>query len=569
MPFYFKAVNRFKGHTAVSIAIFLLVFAVPAQCALKAAASKAKPAVIQKSESNAPSFSPVSIDGDVLFYVKERVYSFSPQERARLISERLARLVSDPDFDPSLITTGESENTSEILYGDTVIMSVTDGDAKSEGVARAELARSYALRIKDTVEQRRREYSLKAILTGAAWALVLTLLLLLLLRLNRKLFARALAKLHSWKGTRIHAIKVQGVEVVSAGRLASVLMRIVKTFRLFVVLVLLYSYLMLVLSFFPITRKYEASALRHLVSVLLAIWHQLLGYLPDLLFVAVIVVVLRYVIMATRFGFGLVEQGKLTIPGFYPEWARPTFNIARFLIIAFGAVVLFPYLPGSSSSAFKGVSIFIGVLFSLGSTSVIANMVAGIVLTYMRAFNVGDRVKIGDTTGDVIEKTLLVTRVQTIKHVEIAIPNSMVIGSHIVNFSASAKDEGLILNTSVTIGYDADWRKVHELLIAAAKTTRDVFSEPSPFVLQTSLNDFFVTYELNAYTDKPHVMARTYSELHQNIQDKFNEAGIEIMSPHYTAVRDGNAIAVPPERLPKDYRPGGIRIFNWPGKDPG
>ena len=249
-----------------------------------------------------------------------------------------------------------------------------------------------------------------------------------------------------------------------------------------------------------------------------------------------------------------VEKGTITLSGFYPEWAIPTYQLVRILVIALALVLAFPYLPGSSSPAFQGVSIFIGLLFSLGSTSVVANIVSGVVLTYTRAFRVGDRVRIADTVGDVIEKGLLVTRMRTIKNVEITIPNGMVMGSHIINYSIVSQEHGLILNTTVTLGYDIPWRLIHETLIKAAQATNGILAEPHPFVLQTGLDDFYVSYELNAYTNQPNIMAVIYSELHQNIQDFCNEAGIEILSPHYGALRDGNPSTIPSDYLPKDYQ---------------
>jgi small-conductance mechanosensitive channel len=223
------------------------------------------------------------------------------------------------------------------------------------------------------------------------------------------------------------------------------------------------------------------------------------------------------------------------------------------MILAITAIAVFPYLPGAKSPAFKGISIFLGVLLSLGSTSAVANIVAGVILTYMRAFRLGDRVQIADTVGDVIEVSLLVTRIRTIKNVEITIANSMVLSSHIINFSGSVQKEKLILHTTVTIGYDAPWRKIHELLLAAAAETENVLKDPAPFVLQTALDDFYVHYQINAYTDMPARMAQTYSQLHEKIQDKFYEAGVEIMSPHFSTIRDGNRVAIPADYLPKDY----------------
>jgi small-conductance mechanosensitive channel len=257
---------------------------------------------------------------------------------------------------------------------------------------------------------------------------------------------------------------------------------------------------------------------------------------------------------------GEIERGKIRIRGFYPEWSQPTYKIVRFLLFAFTAVVIYPYLPGENSPAFKGVGIFIGVLFSLGSTSAVANVVAGVILTYTRGFRVGDWVKIGDNMGEVTGQTMLATHLKTIKNEEIIIPNSVILGSHITNYSLLAQKDGLILYTSVTIGYDQPWRKIQQLLIEAALKTKNIVPTPAPFVLHNALDDSYVQYEINAYTDKPLLMVFTYSDLRANIQDVFFAAGVEIMSPTFHAVRDGNRTAMPEEFLPPDYRPRGFRV---------
>ena len=230
--------------------------------------------------------------------------------------------------------------------------------------------------------------------------------------------------------------------------------------------------------------------------------------------------------------------------------------------MALALVLAFPYLPGFGSPAFQGISVFLGILFSLGSTAVVANVVAGTILIYTRAFQIGDRIKIGEAIGDIVEKTLLVTRIRTIKNVIITIPNGTVLTSQIINYTALSQDPNyyLILHTTITLGYDVPWRKVHQVLIDAAIATNNILTEPIPFVLQTSLDDFYVSYELNAYSNKPMLMANIYSELHQNIQDKCNEAGIEILSPHYSAVRDGNQTTIPENYLSEDYKAPGFRL---------
>jgi small-conductance mechanosensitive channel len=251
-----------------------------------------------------------------------------------------------------------------------------------------------------------------------------------------------------------------------------------------------------------------------------------------------------------------MESGEIKIEGFHEEWAQPTFRILKFLLYAFMLVLIFPFLPGSGSPAFQGISVFIGVLFSLGSSSAIANTVAGMVITYMRPFKIGDRVKIGEITGDVIEKTMLVTRIKTPKNEDITVPNSTILLSSTTNYSTHTRLDGtgLIVHTTVTIGYDVSWKDVYQILLNAAEKTELVEKTPVPFVLQTSLDDFYVSYQINCYTREANSLAMVYSLLHQNIQDSFNEAGIEILSPHYRNHRDGNQTTIPKEYLDKDNK---------------
>ena len=231
-------------------------------------------------------------------------------------------------------------------------------------------------------------------------------------------------------------------------------------------------------------------------------------------------------------------------------------------MIVFGFILIFPYLPGSGSDAFKAITLFAGALFSLGSTGAVSNIVAGSVLVYTGAFRVGDFVRIGETEGMVVERSLLVTRIRCATNVEVSIPSATVLNSHVHNFSAMAKRGGLVVQSRVTIGYDAPWRKVHELLLAAAARTEGVLAAPAPFVVQEALNDYYPTYCLNAYTDRATAMEvfRLRSRLNEAIQDAFFEGGVEILSPAYTSIRDGNRTAMPPQYLPPDYRAPGWRV---------
>jgi small-conductance mechanosensitive channel len=269
----------------------------------------------------------------------------------------------------------------------------------------------------------------------------------------------------------------------------------------------------------------------------------IIDYLPNLFTIIVIVVVFRLTMKGIRFLKNEIENEKLRIPGFHADLANPTFQITRVLIYAFMFVVIFPYLPGSDSPIFKGVSVFLGVLFTFGSSGSLSNLVAGLVLTYMRSFKIGDRVRIGNDTGDVIEKGLLVTRIRTLKNEIISIPNSNALGTNLVNYSSDAPERGLILHASISIGYEAEWRQVYQLLLEAAKETEFIEQEPSPFVFQTDLDDFYVVYEINAYLKDASIQESVYSRLYENIQDKFNKAGVQIMSPHYEA--DKEVVVIP------------------------
>ena len=404
-------------------------------------------------------------------------------------------------------------------------------------------------------------WKVKPLLEGLLLAVLVTVAAVILVKAVSAFFKAIIQKIQSWQGTLIKPVTVKTVQVLSEERIAEIITFALKIVSFAIIILIVYFYITLVFSFFDFTKTWASTLIGYILGPLGKVLISFVTFLPNLFFIVVIVVVTRYVIKFIRIFFKELDRGTVVIPGFYPEWVMPTYKIVRFLVLVFAAIVIFPYLPGSSSPVFRGASILLGVLFSLGSTAAVANMVAGVVLTYMRPFKVGDRVKMADAIGDVIEKTLLVTRIRTIKNVDITIPNAMVLGSHIINFSSSASERGLILHTSVTIGYDAPWRKVHQLLKDAADVTEHILKTPEPFILQTSLDDFYVSYELNAYTDQPNIMAKIYSDLHQNIQDKFNEGGVEIMSPHYSQIRDGNQIAIPEDYLPKSYTPPAFRIF--------
>ena len=489
---------------------------------------------------------PIVFGRQTLFTVRD-IEGYSAQERAQTINSRIDLLVKNPNIDVNSISTLAYQKPMTVISaGQELIIVVFDEDAKSEGLTREALAAQWSQKIKATITTYRHEHTLEWIMTGALKSLIATVIFGLLLFVLHKSFKKADTALQGLINRRKISIHIQSLELIGAGRIVAFISGVLRMIRILLIILLLYAYVHSVMLFFPWTKPYASQILNFILKPLGTIGGAVLKAIPDLFLVAIIAALAYYLLKLLQTLFIELEKGSIDLKGFYPEWAQPTFKICRLLIIFIAAIMAFPYIPGSNSPAFKGISIFIGVLFSLGSTSAISNIMAGYSLIYRRVFKVGDRVKIADFMGDVIEMRLQVTHLMTIKNEEIVVPNSMIASSHVINYSSLASEKGLILHTGVTIGYDTPWRQVHALLLMAAEKTPGLLSDPVPFVLQTSLNDFYVSYELNAYTETPHTMIQVYSDLHRNIQDAFNEYGVQIMSPSYLSDPER------PKVVPKD-----------------
>jgi small-conductance mechanosensitive channel len=504
---------------------------------------------------------PVIISRDTLFTFYTGQGLFEPAERAEVVTKRIEALVNRIDFNPDSLTLKNDTSVSVISYNSQIILAVNNKDATFTELNRPQLAASYLAILKKKLGNYFSDSSTKQVVINILEAVAVVILLAILIwALNKGSRWLKLKTLKAWEN-RMDKLAAQGAPVAYAKRLLPLVTGLLRIGRFILIILLVYMALPVLFFIFPASKPIAVQLLSYIVnpfkSIVLAIVH----YIPNLLTVAVIYIVTRYIVKLVKFIANEIAQGAITINGFYPEWAMPTYNIIRVLLFAFMFVVIFPYLPGSDSKVFQGVTVFLGILFSLGSSSAISNMVSGIVLTYMRPYKIGDRIKVGDVTGDVVEKNLLVTRLRTIKNEDITIPNATILSGHTTNYSTVAKTMGLILNTTITIGYDVPWQTVHNLLISAAEATEGILlTEHKPFVLQTGLNDFNVAYQLNAYTELSNQMAVIYSRLHQNIQDKFNEAGVEIMSPNYFALRDGNHIQIPDGYVPEDYKKPGFKV---------
>ena len=490
---------------------------------------------------------------DTLFYIYSKIGASKPKDRAVNITNKIKNLFDDDFLTIDTITFVDAENTVDIVYGETIIMSISETDALWQNKSKNELASEYIEIIKNDLRKAKKESQLSTVMIRMSLILLVILTVILLFWLINKGFTKLISYIEQNKVQLLKNFAYRDYTLLSAEQKYKAIVFLVKPFRWFVYGVILYITLPIIFSIFPFTRSW-ADNLFSLVwnpfkGIFIAVW----DYLPNLFTILIIYFVMKYVIRLVKYIFNEIESDKLKISGFHSDWAMPTYSIVKFLLLAFMFVLIFPYLPGSDSNIFKGVSVFLGILFSLGSSTAIANMVAGLVITYMRPFKIGDRIKIGDVFGDVEEKTLLVTRIKTPKNEIITIPNSAVLSGNTINYSSEISNNGLILHTTVTIGYDVPWKDMHNALIDAALRTEHILKDSKPFVLQTSLDDFYVSYQINAYTKEVKKQALIYSNLHQNIQDVCNERGIEILSPHYRAARDGNKTTIPSDYLPKDY----------------
>ena len=487
------------------------------------------PADIDAAESERAA---VKLDGEVLFQVRG-IPAYPAEERAKTISKRIEAIAADRSVAAESLRVVEMEDRTRIMAGDSLVAVFVDADAVAEGVSRQLLAERALIKIKAAIASYRNDRSPRVLLFNTLYALGATALLVIVLLVIRGAFRKLDGLAERRLKARIEALEAQSHQLVQARQLRQALNGFLKGLYVLALLVLGYIYLHLVFGLYPWTRPLAARLLAIFLDPLQAMAMGVLESLPGMAFVAVLVIVTRYLLRLTRLYFESVDRGAVTLARFDREWALPTYKIARLLIIAFAAVVAYPYIPGSNSEAFKGVSIFLGVVFSLGSSSVIANLMAGYTMIYRRAFKVGDRISVDNLTGDVTETRLMVTHLRTIKNEEIVVPNSTIINSHVINYSTLAGSRGLILHTTVGIGYETPWRQVEAMLLLAAERTTGLLKEPTPFVLQKSLGDFAVTYELNAYCNDPHLMAQLYTAMHQNVLDVFNEHGVQIMTPAY------------------------------------
>ncbi|WP_336533473.1 mechanosensitive ion channel family protein [Bacteroides acidifaciens] len=492
---------------------------------------------------------PVVADGDTLFYLFTKRGGYTPQQRAQMTGMAVEELGKRFNLRPDSVSIDHSDIVSDLMYGNKVLLSLTDQDALWEGVSRDSLAKERRENVVSKLHEMKAEHSIWRMVKRILYFVLVIVGQYLLFRLTNWLFRKVKVRILRLKDTKIKPVSIQGYELLDTQKQANLLVFLASVGRYILMALQLLFTVPLIFIIFPQTEGLAYRLLGYIWNPIKNIFIGIVDYIPKLFTIIVIWYAVKYLVRLVLYLAREVEVGRLKINGFYPDWAMPTFHIIRFLLYAFMIAMIYPYLPGASSGVFQGISVFVGLIVSLGSSTVIGNIIAGLVITYMRPFKMGDRIKLNDTIGNIIEKTPLVTRIRTPKNEVVTVPNSFIMSSHTVNYSTSAREYGLIIHTEVSIGYDVPWRRVNPLLIEAALNTPGVVDDPRPFVLETSLSDWYPVYQINAYIKDANRMSQIYSDLYQNIQDKFNEAGIEIMSPHYMAVRDGNETTIPKDDL--------------------
>jgi small-conductance mechanosensitive channel len=486
---------------------------------------------------------PVAPFGDTLFTLYGSIGAVTAQKRSELVAENIILLKDDLLFTPDSLVVAAADRELYVVYRNRVIIGVTERQSAAAGKPLRELAQAYRDAIAAAVVAKQAENTWFATLKQLVLALLAVAAACFAVKFLNRLYRKMVAMLERHKIKRTKLLKY----IMDTRRQVAIGLLALKIVKYFLIVLIIYICALVLFRIFPATRWLSDTLILYITtplkSMLVAVW----SYLPNVFDIAIIIALFYLINKALRVVARKVAIGSLSIKGFQPDWAAPTYRIIKVIFIIFALILIFPHLPKSDSEIFKGISVFMGVLLSLGSTSIISNVVSGLVITYMNPFKEGDRIKMGEHVGDVVEKTALVTRLKTPKNEIITIPNSNIMTAQTVNYSKSAKEYGLILHAQVTMGYEVSWRKVHELLIEAGAKTAHVLQTPKPFVLQTALDDFYVRYQINVYTAEACKMLEIYSDLYANVQDVFHREGIELVTPSISAVRDAGAVFMPKE----------------------
>ncbi len=486
---------------------------------------------VQQLKPVEPNGAPVVINEDTLFLIYVPVGEISPERRAESIQNAILTLGKDRQVNPDSIRLMPLKYYTGIMYGGKTIASVTESDAIWLDTDRNSLAEAYHKKIIGEVKKLQDKNNTLSIFLRIGKFILVLISIIAVLFLLKFLFEKLKRHIIHLSQTKLKPIRIKNYELLNTKEEANLLISFANLTRYILIALTLIVAIPIIFSIFPHTKSIGEKLFTYILNPVKSIFYGIIDYTPNLFTILVIAICIRYLIKGLNFLATEIQQERLKISNFYPDWAMPTFHVVRFILYAFMIAMIYPYLPGAQSGVFQGISVFVGIIISLGSTAVIGNIMAGLVITYMRPFKVGDFIKVNETTGYVIEKTPFVTRVRTLKNEVITIPNASMMSSQTINYNTSADNYGLIIHTIVGIQYDVPWQKVHELLIKAAKMTEGVIEEKEPFVLEQGFKDLYPNYQINAYIKDITAYSRIYSDLHSNIQSVFSEAGINMQTP--------------------------------------
>lgn len=476
---------------------------------------------------------PVVVEDDTLFYFYASQGGVTYLHRALNTQKNIYEMGEKRSVKPDSIYLFPLEDGRqiEIMYGDRLVTSITNEDALWMNMPLDSLAKSNRDIIVSSVKNLQEKNSLTQLIKRISLFILVLAIQYFLWKGTNRLFRKFKNMIVRSEKIKPKPIVIRDYEILDAARQTRMIVSTASIFRYLLILIQLLITVPILFSIFPQTKDLAAKIFGYILTPVKSIISSIIDYIPNLFVIIVIWICIRYLIRGIRYIAKEIESNHLKISGFYPDWAMPTFNILKILLYAFMIAMIYPYLPGSQSGVFQGVSIFVGLIVSLGSSTVIGNIMSGLVMTYMRPFQIGDRIKMNDTVGNVVEKTLFVTRLKTPSNEIITIPNSNILSSHTTNYSASAREYGLIIHSNVSIGYDVPWQKAHELLIKAAKRTKDIIADKEPFILDFGLEDYYNIYQINIYITEADKMVIILTELHSHIQDVFAEEGINLESP--------------------------------------
>lgn len=484
---------------------------------------------------------PVLLLSDTLFRFYTPMGPFTAHERALNASDHILQLCKLVVFYPDSIQTNTLNSFVNLTYGKQTLLSLHETDAIWADTPLTSLAEEYRARIRSKVIEYRQTFNIRNNIIRTGQALLILFAAYLIWLGIRRLEAFLRRTLSDNRPLLEDGVKFRNYQALTDQQVRKYLLKGFGILKIVALITLVYVTMFLLFNTFPFTQSWTETLSQWIWDPLSNILSATYHYLPKFFTIVVLILIARYVAKILRYFSLEIERGILEIKGFHREWARPTYIIIRFMWYAFIFVLVFPYLPGSDSTAFKGVSVFLGVLFSIGSSSAISNTIAGFIITYMRPFRTGDWIKVSDITGQVMEKTFLVTRIRTINNEDVTVPNSSILAGHTINYSSAAGEMGLIISAKAGFIYDLDTNFVHQVLKEAALATTDIDTSKEPFVFHTALNDFYALYQVNAYTRKPERMFFIQSELYQNIQKACARAGITMMIPQPVDIQSGKS----------------------------